>query len=123
MRTFESLALPNFRLLWLGQLTTGMGLWMDQVTRTWLIYSLTQSPLQLGIVSAVRGIPLLIFGSLAGAVADRYGRKYQLVLSQVTNALLNITLATLVLTGQVQPWLFGGNCAGFPDTSPTGAYQ
>jgi MFS family permease len=77
---------------------------MDQVTRTWLIYSLTGSYLQLGFVSAVRGIPLLLFGSIAGVVADRYGRKAQLIIAQVVNAILNVALATLVLTHQVQPW-------------------
>ena len=104
IRTFESLGLRDYRLLWLGQLSTSFGLWMDQVTRTWLIYELTGSSLQLGFVSAVRGLPLLIFGAVAGVVADRYGRKAQLVIAQVVNAILNVILATLVLTHQVQPW-------------------
>ena len=60
--------------------------------------------LQLGLVSAVRGIPFIVFGAIAGAVADRYGRKAQLIIAQVVNAILNIILATLVLTGHVQPW-------------------
>jgi MFS transporter, DHA1 family, staphyloferrin A biosynthesis exporter len=104
IRTFESLKLRDYRLLWAGQLTTSMGLWMDQVTRTWLIFSLTGSYLQLGFISAARGIPLLLFGSVAGVVADRYGRKAQLVIAQVVNAILNAVLAVLVLTHQVQPW-------------------
>ena len=104
VRTFESLGLRDYRLLWLGGLSTTMGQWMDQVTRSWLIYVLTQSPLQLGLVSAVRGIPLIAFGAIAGAVADRYGRKAQLIIAQVVNALLNILLAILVFTGTVQPW-------------------
>jgi MFS family permease len=104
IRTFESLGLRDYRLLWLGQVSTSMGLWMDQITRAWLIYSLTHSSLQLGLVSAVRGVPLLLFGAVAGVVADRYGRKAQLIIAQVVNALLNVILATLVLTGHVQPW-------------------
>ena len=104
IHTFESLRLRDYRLLWLGQLSTAMGTWMDQVTRTWLIYILTHSALQLGLVSAVRGIPLIAFGAIAGAVADRYGRKTQLIIAQSINAILNIILATLVLTGRVQAW-------------------
>jgi MFS family permease len=104
LRTFESLGLRDYRLLWAGQLTTSLGLWMDQVTRTWLIFSLTHSSLQLGFISAARGLPLLLFGSVAGVVADRYGRKAQLVIAQVVNAILNVALATLVLTHHVQPW-------------------
>ena len=102
--TFESLAVRDYRLLWLGQVSTSMGQWMDQVTRGWLIYSLTGSPFQLGLATAMRGFPLLIFGIAAGALADRSGRKAQLIIAQVVNAILNIGLAVLVVTGAVQPW-------------------
>ena len=56
------------------------------------------------MVGAIRGLPLLAFGLVAGVVADRYGRKAQLIIAQVVNALLNVALATLVLTGYVHPW-------------------
>jgi MFS transporter, DHA1 family, staphyloferrin A biosynthesis exporter len=77
---------------------------MDQVTRGWLMYQLTGSALDVGLATAVRGLPLLLFGVIAGALADRSGRKVQLVVSQTVNAILNLILATLVLTHQVQPW-------------------
>src|SRR5262249_58562653 len=102
--TFGSLRLRDYRLLWLGQFGTNMGQWMDQVTRGWLIYQLTGSALQLGLATALRGLPLLVCGVLAGAVADRSNRKAQLILAQVVNALLNVLLATLVLLHRVQPW-------------------
>src|SRR5262245_63817230 len=81
-----------------------MGQWMDQMTRGWLMYELTGSALQLGLATALRGLPLLFFGILAGAVADRSNRKSQLIVAQVTNAILNVVLATLVLLHRVQPW-------------------
>jgi MFS family permease len=104
LQTFESLRIRDYRLLWLGQISTSMGQWMDQVTRGWLIYQLTGSPLQLGLATATRGFPLLLFGIVAGAYADRSGRKMQLIVAQVTNAGLNVVLATLVLTHHVHPW-------------------
>ncbi|MCL4367602.1 MAG: MFS transporter [Actinobacteria bacterium] len=104
VKTFESLRFRDYRLLWLGQGGTSMGQWMDQVARGWLIYQMTGSPLQLGAVSATRAIPMLLFGVMAGVVADRYARRAQLVVSQVVNIFINIVLATLVLTGRVEPW-------------------
>jgi len=91
-------------LLWLSQLTTAMGQFMDLTSRSWLIYHLTGSPLQLGLVNAARGLPMLLFGIVAGVAADRYGRKAQLVIAQVVNCLLNFILATLILTGRIQAW-------------------
>jgi MFS family permease len=104
IRTFESLGLRDFRLLWLGLAGTSMGMWMDQVARSWLIYQLTDSPLMLGGVSAMRAVPMLLFGVVAGVVADRYGRKVQLIIAQLVNACLGLGLAVLVTTGLVQPW-------------------
>jgi MFS family permease len=88
----------------MGQFGTSMGQWMDQTTRSWLIYKLTGSLLQLGMVSFFRGLPMLLFGVIAGVVADRYSRKAQLIIAQMVNAALNITLATLVITGHIQVW-------------------
>ncbi|MBI4180564.1 MAG: MFS transporter [Chloroflexi bacterium] len=104
IHTFESLRLRDYRLLWMGQVTTSMGQWMDQTSRSWLIYRLTGSPLQLGVVSALRGAPILLFGIVAGVFADRYGRKRQLIIAQNVNAILNLILATLILTGRIQAW-------------------
>jgi MFS transporter, DHA1 family, staphyloferrin A biosynthesis exporter len=114
VRTFESLGIRDYRLLWLGQLSTSLGQWMDQTARSWLIYQITGSPLQLGLVSATRGLPLLLFGVVAGVVADRYGRKAQLIIAQVVNAILNLVLAVLILTGNIQEWhiYFTGFLAG-----------
>lgn len=104
MYTFASLRIRDYRLLWLGQMSTSLGLWMDQVTRGWLIYQMTGSALHLGLANAMRGLPLLFFGILAGVVADRSGRKAQLLIAQVTNACVNVLLATLVLMHWAQPW-------------------
>lgn len=104
IRTFESLGLRDYRFLWLGQLTTSMGQWMDQTARTWLIYEMTNSPMDLGIASAIRGAPLLFFGIIAGVVADRYGRKAQLIIAQSVNSILNFVLATLIVTGRIEVW-------------------
>lgn len=104
IRTFESLAIRDFRLLWAGQVTTSLGQWMDQTARSWLIFDITHSPLQLGFISAARGIPMLIFAIAAGVAADRWGRKPQLIIAQVVNAILNAVLATLVITGNIQVW-------------------
>ncbi len=91
-------------MLWMGQASTTLGMWMDQIARGWLIYSLTNSPLQLGLVTAARGLPLLLFGVVAGVAADRYSRKGLVIVAQVVNAILHLILATLILTGGIQIW-------------------
>ncbi|HEY5871203.1 MAG TPA: MFS transporter, partial [Candidatus Tectomicrobia bacterium] len=53
--TFASLRVRDYRLMWLAQLGTSMGQWMDQMTRGWLMYEITGSALQLGVATALRG--------------------------------------------------------------------
>lgn len=101
---FDSLRIRGYRLLWYGQTVTSMSMWMEQTARSWLVYSLTRSAMQLGLVNAVSGIPMLFFGVVAGVFADRYNRKNQLIIAQVCSTVLNILLATLIFTGQIQIW-------------------
>ena len=104
LRAFETLRYRNFRLVCYGQVLATMGLWMDEVTRGWLMYELTDSPLQLGLARGIQAIPLLLLSPIAGSVADRYPRRTQLMLSQVANGLLYVVTALLVFLHLVRPW-------------------
>jgi MFS family permease len=104
LRTFAALRHREFRLLWSGQTATAMAMWMDQVVRGWLLYELTNSPLQLGLVQGVQALPLLVLSPVAGSVADRYPRRQQVVAAQVLAAVVYVGLALLILTGHIRPW-------------------
>ncbi len=83
---------------------TGMATWMDQVARGWLMYELTNSPVQLGLVRGIQAIPILLFSPFAGTAADRYDRKTRVIISQVMDMVMYATVATLIFTGKIQPW-------------------
>ncbi len=55
------LAHRNFRLLWLGTFVSHTGDWMDTVALGWL--------------AVARGVPILLFTLVGGAVADRLDRR------------------------------------------------
>jgi MFS family permease len=102
--TFAALRHREFRLLWAGQAATAMAMWMDQVVRGWLLYELTNSPVQLGLVHGIQAIPILVLSPIAGSVADRYPRKLQVVVTQVLVGLMDAVLALLIMTGHIQAW-------------------
>jgi MFS family permease len=103
-RAVEALAYRDFRLLWLGHSFSSVAFWMDQVSRGWLIYELTDSTLQLGLVRGVQAIPTLFLSPVAGSTADRYSRKLQIMIAQVADGLMLAALAVLIFTGRVEPW-------------------
>jgi MFS family permease len=94
----------DFRLLWFGHIFTSMAFWMDQVSRGWLIYELTDSTVQLGLVRGVQAIPILLLSPVAGSAADRYSRKTQILIAQVIDGAMFAALALLIFSGQIQPW-------------------
>jgi MFS family permease len=104
LRTFAALHHREFLLLWSGQAATAMAMWMDQVARGWLMYELTDSPVQLGLVHGVQAVPILLLSPVAGSVADRYSRKLQVVGAQVLAGLMYAVLAVLIVSGRIQPW-------------------
>ena len=81
-----------------------MAFWMDQVTRGWLIYELTDSTVQLGLIRGVQAVPILLLSPVAGSAADRYSRRTQILIAQWINGAMFAALALLILTGQIQPW-------------------
>ena len=81
-----------------------MAFWMDQVSRGWLIYELTNSALQLGMVRGIQALPILFLSPVAGSAADRFSRKKQIVLSQIVDGCMYGALTVLILTHAIQPW-------------------
>ena len=71
VRALASLRYRDYRLLWFGHVFTSMAFWMDQVTRGWLIYELTDSTVQLGLVRGVQAIPILLLSPIAGSAGTR----------------------------------------------------
>ena len=81
-----------------------MAFWMDQVSRGWLIYELTDSAVQLGLVRGVQAIPIFLLSPVAGSTADRYSRKKQILLSQIVDGSMYAALALLIFTAEIKPW-------------------
>lgn len=102
--TFRALRYRNYRLLWLGQTGHSATLWMDQVARAVLVLDLTDSALSLALVIATRLVPILLFGLLAGAVADRFDKQRILTVTQVVTLGCHLFLALMVTTGLIELW-------------------
>lgn len=114
-RTFASFAVRNYRLYFLGQSISMSGNWMQIIGQDLLVLDLTGSGTQLGIVTALQTLPILIFGSFAGVIIDRYPKRAILYVTQSLSGLLALTLGTLVATGAIEIWMLYSiaTCLGF----------
>jgi MFS family permease len=100
----RALAHRNYRLFVAGQLTSLIGTWMQMVAQSWLVFRLTGSPLQLGLVGFSAQMPILLLSPVGGAIADRWPRRRVLLLTQTAMMTLAFVLAALSLTGTVRIW-------------------
>ncbi len=94
----------NYRLFFSGQLVSLMGTWITAVAQGWLVYSMTHSPLLLGVTSFAGQVPVFFISSFAGMISDRVDRRKLLILTQGLAMLQAATLATLTLMGVIQVW-------------------
>ena len=94
----------NFRLFFLGQLTSLVGTWMQTVAQSWLVYRLTGSAALLGVVGFASQFPILVLAPIAGSVADTYPRRRSMLAIQMAAMLLAFPLAALTLLNRIQVW-------------------
>jgi MFS family permease len=100
-RTFAALRVRNFRLYFIGQLISVSGTWMQSLAQGWLVLQLTGSAVDLGVAVALQYVPMLLFGSYGGLVADRHEKRRILYFTQSTAGLLALLLGILVSTHHV----------------------
>jgi MFS family permease len=101
---FRALRHRNYRLFFTGQSLSLVGTWMQQVAISWLVYTMTHSPLLLGLTAFIGQIPTFIFAPLAGVIADRHNRHRMLIVTQSLAMFQALILTILVLTGTADVW-------------------
>ncbi|HEY6549585.1 MAG TPA: MFS transporter [Solirubrobacterales bacterium] len=104
-RSFNSLEVPNYRRYFAGQLISLSGTWMQTVAAIWLILTLTDSGVAVGLTTALQFLPMLLLGAWGGVLADRIPRRRLLIATQALMAIPAIGLFAVTATGVVAPWM------------------
>lgn len=100
--TFRALQHRNFQLFFGGQLISLTGTWMQTIAQSWLVYKLTGSSLQLGMVGFFGQFPVFFLAPLGGMLADRMDRRRLVVGTQVASMVLAFVLAGLTISHHIQ---------------------
>lgn len=100
----ELLSAGPFRRYIIGSLISDTGTWMQVMAQAWVMSTLTNKAIYLGLVNLCAGIPTLLLTMHGGAAADRFDKRKILVATQVWQIGLALALGWLVLTHRVQIW-------------------
>ena len=82
-RTLAAFAHSAYALFWSGAFVSNIGSWMQNYALGVLVYTFRSSEADLGIVNFVSGLPTLVLGLSAGALADRIDRRRLIIWTQV----------------------------------------
>jgi MFS family permease len=101
---FAPLKIPVFRARWIASTVSNVGTWMQDTAGTWLMTSLTASPLLIALMQTAASLPVLALGLLAGATADLFDRRRLLIFWQSWMLGSVAVLALLTFLGHISPW-------------------
>ena len=108
----------DFRAFFGAQTISQIATWMHSVAQAWLILSLTNSPLLLGLINLLHWGPILLLAIPSGAIADRVVKRRLLMVTQAAQACTALAVAALVATGVIAYWHVGilALCSGLANT-------
>jgi MFS family permease len=93
----------NFRQLWLGQVVSQLGDWLDTIALYTIVLHLTGSGRAVGFVLVARFLPTFIIGPLSGVLADRFSRRSIMIASDLLRAV--VVLGFLLVRTPEDLWL------------------
>ena len=101
---WESLRIPQFRWLFLSNTTFFLAMQGQLIVRSWLVYSITDSELALGIVSLMVALSMLTLGPIGGVAADRFERRGLVAAGQATVVVAEAVVLFLLFSGGLEYW-------------------
>jgi MFS family permease len=105
--TFAALSVPNYRRYVGGQSISLIGTWMQMTAQSWLVFVLTHSSTDLGLVIALQTLPVLLLAPYGGVIADRVDKLRLMTVLQTAMGVQALVLGVLTVTGQIRFWEIG----------------
>jgi MFS family permease/quinol monooxygenase YgiN len=92
-----------FRALWIATVVSNIGTWMQDVGESWLMTSLTPSPVLVALVETAGALPVVLVALPAGALADVVDRRRLLLVMQSWMVVAAGAMGVLALMGHMTP--------------------
>jgi len=81
---------PNYRIFFGGHAVSVIGTWMQRVAQDWLVLELSDSPVAVGVATALQALPTLFLGLWGGLLVDRLDRRKTIIATQAVSAVLEV---------------------------------
>lgn len=104
VRILEPLRYSAFRRAWLAAILDGFGTGIERLVVGWFVLDATGSVFLAALSFAARTAPNMFFGTVGGAIADRFERPRVLMATVAARALLILVVGSIVFAGMQSAW-------------------
>ena len=96
---FRGFKYRNFKLFFPSLAITQIGVWIQNVAISWLVYDITKSAFTMGGLTFISTAPLFILSPFMGAVVDKYNRQKLLIFVQSLYILQTFLMTIIAFSG------------------------
>jgi MFS family permease len=100
-KTFLAFRNRNYRYFYAGQALSLIGTWARTTALGWLAFQTTHSEFMLGMTFTVNSLPILLFSTYSGLLADRLPKIRIFIFTSWFSLLSSLLIALLFLKGNV----------------------
>jgi MFS transporter, DHA3 family, macrolide efflux protein len=118
--TGASGGMPVFSLVWFGQVVSFMGSGLTAFALGVWVYQKTGSVTQYSLITISSRLPAIIIAPIAGALIDRWDRRWAMIFSDTGASLGILAIALLYIGGNLQVWHI---CLALLVSAGLGAFQ
>ncbi len=93
-----------FGVVWVGQLVSSLGSAMTAFGLAIWVYQETGSTTQLALIVLASRLPMLLMSPFAGALVDRWDRRWAMIVSDTGAAAGTFAVMLLLLAGRLEIW-------------------
>src|SRR2546427_238468 len=101
---FRVLRPGPFRRYIIGSAISDTGTWMQVMAQGYVMSTLTNKALMLGMANLAAGLPMLLLTMAGGSAADRFDKRKILLTTQYVQIALAISIGLLIMSGKIQIW-------------------
>ncbi len=96
--------MQTFWIVWLGQIVSALGTYITEFSLGVWAYQTTGSITQFAFILVFTYLPNLLISPFAGALVDRWNRRWAMILSDIVTGLTVLSMMFLVTTGNLEIW-------------------
>jgi MFS family permease len=94
----------TFLIIWLGELVSMIGSGLSGFAMSVWVFNKTHQATPFAMTVLLANLPRILLSPLAGSLADRWNRRWLMILADIGSALTTLAAVLVFFTGELQIW-------------------